>query len=257
MSRDRQLNPTVLHKILSYPLSIVGSVLAGALTIGFCAVALIGVLLTRGSGRWADFIIRLWAKTLGVLFRLRLQVQGSENLPEGGCLFLFNHNSLLDIVAFHLAIPKSARFGAKIELFKIPIFGAAMRSLHVLPIARGSVDKVMRVYERSIPRVVEKGNSYVLAAEGTRNDSPGVGERLKSGPVIFAITGQFPIVPVVIIGAGEALPNKSLIGGWGRFWNPLKVKILEPVPTQGKTLDDRHAIKELLRTRMTTAFYEG
>lgn len=257
MSQNRDVNPTVLHKWFSYPFALIATIAGAVLTIAFSAAALIGVVITRGSGRWADFIIYAWARTMGALFRIRLEVEGNHNLPSEGCLFLFNHNSMIDIIVFYLAIRKSARFGAKIELFKIPIFGAAMRQLQVLPIARGKIDKVMRVYERSIPRVVEKGNSYILAAEGTRNDLPGVGKRFKSGPFIFAVTGQFPIVPVVIIGADKVLPNKRLIGSWGRFWNPVKVKVLEPVPTKGKTLDDRHALKDQLRARMTTAYSEG
>lgn len=254
---EKQINPTAFHKCLSYPLAVLLTPVAGIVTLGFSAFAVLMVTLMGESQKLGDWVIKSWANTMAFLFRIDLQVEGLENLPQKGCLFLFNHNSLFDIVVFHLGISKSARFGAKIELFKIPFFGKAMRKLGALPIARGNVEKVMRVYQRSIPRVVNEGKSFILAAEGTRNDDPGVGKKFKSGPIIFALSGQFPIVPVVIIGTYEIVSRDSKAVSWGRFRNPVKLKILEPVSTEGKSIDDRHSLKETLQQRMTKAFLEG
>ncbi len=252
----KAVNPTAFHKVISYPLAIVLSPVAGIMTIVYCAVALVGVFILGTTKKFGDWIIRQWACFMCFLFRIDLEVEGEENLLDEGCLYIFNHNSLFDIVVFHAGILKSARFGAKIELFKIPIFGAAMARLGALPIARGDIEKVKRVYERSIPKVKE-GKSYILAAEGTRNPDGGVGKKFKSGPFIFALSGQFPIVPVVIIGTYEIVPKKALFVSWGRYRNPVKIKILPAVNTKGLSLDDRHSLKRQTQERMTKAFMES
>lgn len=257
MITEKQINPTAFHKLLSYPLSILFTPLAGLLTLLYSAFALLVVLLIGSSQKFGDWIIYAWSKTMALIFRIDLDVQGLANLPEGGCLFVFNHNSLFDISVFHYAIRKSARFGAKIELFKIPFFGSAMRRLGALPIARGNIEKVMRVYQRSIPKVINEKKSFVLAAEGTRNSEGGVGKKFKSGPVIFALSGQFPIVPVVIIGTFEIIPKNGFLASWGRYRNPVTLKVLPPISTLGLSTDDRHSIKDSLRQQMTKAFDEG
>lgn len=237
-------------------MAVILTPVAGVVTILYCIVALVGVFILGTTKNFGDWIIRNWCKFICFLFRIEIEVEGEENLIDEGCLYLFNHTSLFDIPLFHAAIKKSARFGAKIELFKIPFFGAAMSRLGALPIARGDVEKVKAVYERSIPKVQE-GKSYVLAAEGGRHASAGVGKSFKSGPFIFALSGQFPIVPVVIVGAYEITPNKALFASWGRFRNPVKVKILPAMNTKGLSIDDRHSLKRELRERMTKAFLES
>ena len=252
----KAVNPSFFHKLLSYPMAIILTPIGGVVTILYCIAALVGAFFLRTTKGFGDWIIWAWASAMCKIFRLKVEVEGTENLPDEGCLFILNHNSLFDIVVFHIAVRKSARFGAKIELFKIPFFGAAMTRLGALPIARGDVEKVKDVYQRSIPKVKE-GKSYVLAAEGTRNIEGGVGKKFKSGPMIFAISGQFPIVPVVIIGTYEIISKNGFLVSWGRFQNPVKVKILPASKTQGLGMDDRHSLKTELRERMTNAFNAG
>src|SRR5690606_10302576 len=119
-------------------------------------------------------------------FGVRLTVEGLENLPAEGCIMVFNHSSHFDIFALAAGITKSSRFGAKIELFKIPVFNWAMRTVEVLPIRRRQRDQVLKLYEDSVPRV-HSGESFYLAGEGSRQPTDQVGEKFKSGPFIFAI----------------------------------------------------------------------
>lgn len=222
------------------------------MTAIYCAVQIL-VQLVYPSQSFADASIYSWSKNMLRLFGIEVEFSGEENIPKEGVLFVFNHASHFDIPIFHSVVRKRARFGAKIELYSIPIFGTALKKIGVLPIARGDREKVLKVYEGSISRVHE-GDSFILAAEGTRQPKPGVGEKFKSGPFVFAISGQFPIVPIVIKGAYEILPKTNLFPAWGRWKNPVKVHVLPPVSTKGLKYEDREVLKAQIQEQMTKTF---
>jgi 1-acyl-sn-glycerol-3-phosphate acyltransferase len=99
-----------------------------------------------------SWIISSWGRLGLKVFGVKLEVRGLENVPSGSALFLFNHTSFFDIFALVAAYP-DMRFGAKIELFSIPLFGPAMRRMGVLPIARTRREEVFKVYEEAAERV--------------------------------------------------------------------------------------------------------
>ena len=247
--------PSGIQSVLK-PLFWLRSLLASAalILITFCAA--VGVIFSSSilrSRKAADRFIWLWGLLILKSFNVRAHLVGSENIPDGGCLFVFNHSSNFDIFAIHGVLRKSARFGAKIELFKIPIFGWAMRVAGALPIARAERDKVFRLYDESIARV-HRGESFILAAEGTRQPVPGVGTKFKTGPFVFAINGQFPIVPVVIRGAAECLPKNHLIACTDGWSHEIQVQILPSIETKGLTLEDRPRLVDQVQNLMTTAY---
>jgi 1-acyl-sn-glycerol-3-phosphate acyltransferase len=246
-------------KILSYPRSILGALFALIFTGAYSAfgVTVSFFLKLDRARRFQNWVIYTWSKILLGTFAVDLHVAGRENLTAEGVLFVFNHTSLFDIPVFHAAITgKTVRFGAKIELYKIPFFSAAMRKFGALPIARSDRDKVLKLYQDSIARV-HQGESFVLAAEGGRHSGDGVGERLKSGPFIFAINGQFPIQPVVIKGASKLLANRALLPSWGRWRNSISLTVLPIVPTRGLGVDDRETLKASVYEMMTKAYAQS
>jgi 1-acyl-sn-glycerol-3-phosphate acyltransferase len=221
-----------------------------------CCLVVIGSLLLPDMRRFGNWIVLTWGRLGCAALGLKLDVQGQQNMPAEGCLFLINHTSLLDILIFHAVVTKPARFGAKAELFKIPLFGWCMRRMGALKINRGEREKVIQLYYESVKRV-HAGHSFVLAAEGTRLDHAGVGKDFKSGPMIFAISGQFPIVPIVMKGAHEVLPKGRLTPDPRYLGSTIKVRILEPFTTKGLTIDDRLSLKASIQARMTNTFHES
>jgi len=173
---------------------------------------------------WAGFI--LWLAGVEVEFR------GRENWPEGkGYLILFSHTSWMDILAMSNGLPKVPRFGAKIELFRLPFFGAAMRRCGMLPIERNQRAKVLQTYKEAESRA-RAGESFALAPEGTRQVGHELG-RFKRGPFIFAVGAQIPLLPLVIAGAQEVMPK----GSWGinstRWRSKIIMYALAPIETAG------------------------
>lgn len=196
-----------------------------------------------GHRKVADWIIGVWGKGSCLLFGTKVVVEGLENVPAGGCLFLFNHRSFVDIFALQGVVP-SLRFGAKIELFRIPLFGLAMRRAGALPIARGNLTEVINVYKAAESRM-RAGEKFALSPEGGRNTT---GEKLlpfKSGPFIFAISAAAPIVPTIVFGADEVWPKGSLVPAQSKWRYTVVVRFLPPIDSSKFTIEQRSAAQEV------------
>ena len=202
-------------------------------------------------------IIYLWSMPLIIASNIDIEVRGAENVKEDGkgFLILFNHSSLMDIPILYAYFPRSFRFGAKIELFKIPFFGKAMELCGVLPIDRGNRYKVMKVYENAISRV-NNGEAFALAPEGTRQKQTTLG-KFKRGPFEFAINAQMDIIPAVLAGVYVVLPRKGLFINVGRWRRKVILEILPRVQTAGLAIEQVESLVENVRKQMDQVFVQA
>lgn len=209
--------------------------------------------LTRSVRAIDAVCVTLWARPLLWLAGAQFEIRGAENVRADGkgFLVLFNHSSLMDIPAV-FCFPRSLRFGAKIELFKIPFFGRAMTMVGVLPIDRGNRNKVMKIYENAIARV-EKGECFALAPEGTRQLEPKIGT-FKRGPFEFAINAQMDIVPVVLAGTYELLPKGAVFIGMGKWRRKVIMEILPRISTAGIDSAQLEPLMESVRAQYLSTF---
>lgn len=237
-------------KILSYPRSLFALVLFVVHTM-LCAAAVIIANLTVNSRPLEDKIVVFWTRNACRMFGVKVVVKGVENIPSGGFLFVFNHTSFFDIFAMNGYLG-SFRFGAKIELFKIPIFGPAMRRAGILPIARSQREEVFKVYQAAEARI-KAGERFALAPEGTRQDTEHLG-RFKSGPFVFAINAKAPIVPVIVKGASAILPKGHFVPNWGVWSRIITLEILPPVSSDGYSISQRPELQEKVRKMMEPYF---
>lgn len=235
---------------LSYPRGLIVSVLIGLHTLVMSALVLI--LHAVGTPRDAlDNLIRKgWARFIMKIAGVKVEVRGASNVPTGkiGFLVLFNHTSHVDILTLYGYMPKAVRFGAKVELFKIPFFGRAMMAMGALPIDRRLREKVLQLYQAAIPRVA-KGDAFALAPEGTRQKEQRLG-KFKYGPFLFAIQAQMNIVPVVIAGAFDVLPKNSLWFNVGRWKRKVILEILKPMTTRGLSEADIDGLQSTIHEQM-------
>ena len=161
-----------------------------------------------------------------------MKLEGAENIPEGSAAFFFNHTSLLDIPVVAVSLPVDLRFAAKKELFKVPIFGLGMKAIGTLPVDRSNRQKAIGAYREAIDRILNEDLCIAMAPEGTRQIEEKLGP-FKSGPFVFAIQAQLPIVPMVIKGTREALPKKSLKINCGQWRREITLKVLPATDTKG------------------------
>ncbi|GAW68405.1 1-acyl-sn-glycerol-3-phosphate acyltransferase [Geoanaerobacter pelophilus] len=119
-----------------------------------------------------------------------------------------NHQGNFDIFALTLAIPRLFSWIAKEELFKVPVFGAAMRRAGYIPLDRSDGRKALKSMKQAAERIAS-GTSVVIFPEGTRTKD---GKLLpfKRGAFLLAAKAGVPIVPFTINGSWAINPRNRL-----------------------------------------------
>jgi 1-acyl-sn-glycerol-3-phosphate acyltransferase len=235
---------------LTIPRAIVGPWLLGLHLLLSSAWFLV-VAIFSGRRESETKVIRDWAKGALWISGTKVRAKGLEKIPDGGVIYVFNHQSNIDIPVMHATIPRDFRFGAKAELFRIPIFAWAMRRSGALEIPRAQRNQAFKVLERAEKRI-RNGESFVLAPEGTRQERDELGT-FRSGPFVVALKAQAPVVPVLIRGAMKVMPKGSMILNWRSLYNYVDLEILDPIVTKGMSYDDRDILKNTVRERMLSA----
>jgi 1-acyl-sn-glycerol-3-phosphate acyltransferase len=240
--------------LISYPRAIFMLVFGAIITFVMSLVIPLVAWISKSRPAVDWLIIYGWSLPLVWFAGVRVEVRGGERVKQTpkGFLILFNHSSLWDIPVLYAYFPRSFRFGAKVELFKIPLFGKAMEVCGVLPIDRGNRNKVMKVYQSAISRI-NNGECFALAPEGTRQDATELG-KFKRGPFEFAIHAEMDIVPVILAGALKVLPKHSFWLNVGRFRRRVILEILPPVPASDYTMETVEQLQERVRALMAPSY---
>ncbi len=231
--------------------SLGASIFLGVMTLFFSVLYVIAEIFGRTD--WEDWVVRTWPRMSVRLAGLRVHVSGLEKIPEGGFLFLFNHQSHFDILLCHAVIPGRFRFGAKAELFRVPLFGWALARSGALKIERQNLQSVIKVYEEAKLRI-QSGQKFILAGEGTRHPRNEIGP-FKTGPFVLAIQAQARIVPVVLNSVGNVMPKNwpFIRYDWPRR---VALRVLDPISTEGYSLDRRGELRDIVHEKMVQAFEE-
>ncbi len=181
------------------------------------------LLWTMGIRR-AHWLPRLWARLLLTGAGLVVRSSGQENLAPGETyVFACNHRSALDIPVLLAVLPPNFRWIAKKELFHLPVFGSWLRMLGYIAIDRSNRQAAMASLRQAAERIRE-GASVVIFPEGTRSQGRGL-LPFKKGGFRLALKARRPVVPVAIVGSGEALPPRHYLLAPGR----LRVKMGTPL----------------------------
>lgn len=212
---------------------------AGALTGtlgGFGAgLALGGVNALAGTGTRRDAVdlgLTLGGELGTALGGVRLDVRGAEHLAARPAVFLFNHQSQLDVLILAKLLRTGFSAVAKREAARIPGFGLAFKLADVAFVDRGDTASAKAALEPAVQRLRE-GVSLVIAPEGTRSATPALGP-FKKGAFHVAVQAGVPIVPIVIRNAGELMWRSAPTLREGT----VQVRVLPPVPTAGWSVDD-------------------
>lgn len=185
---------------------------------------------------------------------IEIELRCPQILPTKGFLYLFTHSSYFDIPILMFVTPRSFRFGAKEELFKIPFFSQAMKSVGVLKITRDDRSKVIEVYKEAEARV-QKGECFALSPEGGRRTPDVVGLRsFKSGPIIFAINANMPLVPVVLKNVDSIMQKGSLLINAGKWKRKVIVEIMPFIELSVADSANYKNIRDDLYKKMSEVF---
>src|SRR3954463_15037240 len=187
--------------------------------------------------------MRGWAASIVRAAGVRIVIHGEENLPAGGAVCICNHVSWFDVFSIASTL-RGASFVAKIELRGIPVFGSAAESAGIVFIDRDNRKSAFDAYKLAAV-AVQQGKRIVVFPEGTRGDDYRL-RPFKKGPFVLAITAEAPLVPTVVYGAIEVMEK-------GSFWirgGTVHIHYLDPIPTKGRSYDDRAQLMAETRARM-------
>ena len=190
---------------------------------------------------------RWWSAAVLWAVGIKVRVHGLEKIPSGEPhIFASNHVSWFDVPALARVLPRY-KFVAKAELFKVPIFGPAMRHAGMIEIQRENRKAAFGAYEVAADRIRD-GNSVVVFPEGTRGHAYPL-RPFKKGPFVLAIAAGVPIVPIIIHGTIEIMRKGSLLAHPGT----IDIHLLEPVSTSSVDYDHREVLMQTVRKRMADA----
>jgi HAD superfamily hydrolase (TIGR01490 family) len=135
---------------------------------------------------------------------VQLRVCGEQNLwDQRPAVFLFNHQSQLDMAILCKLMRAGFTAVAKKELANDPVFGLAFRLAGVAFVDRSGHGDARQALEPAVQRLRD-GISVLIAPEGTRSVTPALGE-FKKGAFHMAMQAGVPVVPIVIRNAGELM----------------------------------------------------
>jgi 1-acyl-sn-glycerol-3-phosphate acyltransferase len=160
--------------------------------------------------------------------------------PRRPYVILSNHESFVDmLILSHL--PWEMKWLSKETVFKIPLVGWLMTMAGDVRLIRGNKESIVEAMKDCSDRL-GKRTSVMLFPEGTRTRDGSLGQ-FKDGAFRLAIEHQAPILPMVVNGTREALQA----GSWKMNVTDAEVRVMEPIPTTGLTLDDVPELRERVR----------
>lgn len=215
-------------------------IFVNTIILGTSAIAL--TLLTR-SPKPLHFLSRIWCRLIVWSCGIKIFVEGLEHLePNRSYVMISNHLSNFDIWCTIAALPVEIRFVAKKELLKIPFFGQALAVSDHIVIDRQNSEEAISTINAATAKS-EAGMCILFYAEGTRSQD-GTVNPFKRGGVTLALRTQLPIVPLSISGTRKFLPKRSLVIRPG---GAVKIVLAKPIPTVGRSLDERDELNTHVR----------
>ena len=137
-------------------------------------------------------------------FIFKTRVVGIDNVPkEGAVIVAANHLSNWDPPFLGTFLNREICYMAKEELFRNPIFAAAIRALHVFPVKRGTADKTAI---KHAVKLLKDGQCLGIFPEGTRSKTGEIG-KAEAGVGLIAAMTKAPIIPAAIIGTNKIFGN--------------------------------------------------
>jgi 1-acyl-sn-glycerol-3-phosphate acyltransferase len=224
-------------------------IVAVVATIPLATTVLIIAMLSSASP-WIDPIIRLWARLVLWGAGIEIRTEGTETIDRAKRYILIaNHHSYFDIPCIFAAIPQPIRFMAKVSLFKIPIFGWALKRAGFIPIDRKNRRTAVKSFDLAGERI-RRGNTIVIFPEEGRSREVQM-RPFQRGAFLLAIKSELPIVPMAIKGTYDVMRA----GQWSIKAGPVVITLTPPIPTAGVSVRDKEKLSQESRARIETLLF--
>ena len=168
------------------------------------------------------FFAKMWAVSILALTGMLPTIHGQFPKDNRPYIYLFNHQSQLDILIALAVLPVGFKFVAKEELFKVPFLGDCLRKNGYLSIKRQQAREAAAALDK-VKACIAKGLSILIFPEGTRTVTGDIGA-VKRGSIMVAFQTQTPLLPVVLNPAHLIMPKGSF------FLRPRRIHIQVGAP---------------------------
>jgi 1-acyl-sn-glycerol-3-phosphate acyltransferase len=233
--------------------ALIRTIFAAIVCILATTIGAIGAVIARlfgvedKLGGIFDHTPRVWSRITLWASGVRVVVHNPERMSGGEPrIYMSNHLSWFDVPTLAGVLPRY-KFVAKAELFKVPVFGQAIRAIGMVPLDRQNRKAAFAAYDIAVEKIRE-GNSVVVFPEGMRGYDYPI-RPFKKGPFVLAIAAGVPIVPVLVHGTHEVFAKGTLLVRSGQ----VDVHLLEPVATAGLDYSAREELAETVRSRLVDA----
>jgi len=206
------------------------------------------LLIFTAKPRWYHLFYwvarNLWAIPIlygmGFFPRIRRGYAISNN--RHSYMLVANHTSMMDIMLMFYCSKNPFVFVGKKELSKLPLFGYFYKRIAIM-VNRKSPQSKKEVYTQAMQRIQNGLSICIFPEGGVPDDECIILDKFKDGAFRIAIECQIPIVPMVFYDAKKRFPFHFFAGSMGR----MRVDILPPVPTEGKSLTEKESLQEEVR----------
>jgi 1-acyl-sn-glycerol-3-phosphate acyltransferase len=192
---------------------------------------------------WASFTVKHSGITLNV--------KGRENIPDRNCLFVSNHQGLLDIPVIVSVINRQVGFVAKKELIKFKLISSWMKDIHSVFIDRDNVRDSIKTINEAVENL-KSGYNMAIFPEGTRSRGPEVGE-FKKGSMKLATKSQALVVPIAIDGTYKVLEANK----WKVIPAKIDVIISKPIDVTSLTKEQQQDLSRMVENIIKNSLIEN
>tara|TARA_B100001248_G_scaffold262668_1_gene260607 strand:+ start:11795 stop:12472 length:678 start_codon:yes stop_codon:yes gene_type:complete len=189
------------------------------------------LIFRRGNVHNGVFITHPVGQVVLKILGLKLDIENYEKLETSQpCVYISNHQSLLDVFTFCAFFPHKTFVVAKKSLRYTPFFGWGFSLSNNIYIDRKNRSKAVKEMAKAEERI-RQGWSFFVFPEGTRSRGKGLGQ-FKKGAFHVAMNTGVPIVPWIC-------------QTYRHDWNSLKtqtikMKVLDPFYLdKNKNLDEQ------------------
>lgn len=194
----------------------------------------------------ANFLRKVWAwLTILLCFSWPKWTREEKDFPSP-CVFVSNHTSYLDIVAFGLLTPMKIAFMGKVELARIPLFGIFFRTVDI-GVNRSSLRDAHKAYVTAREKIND-GYSIVIFPEGTIWEKTPLLKPFKNGAFKLAIDNKIPVVPITFYNNYKILPDEK----FEYYPGTIKYKIHRAIETSHLNDEDKDSLRDEIYTVIET-----
>lgn len=175
----------------------------------------------------------LWIRFWEALVGLKFIMEGKENIdPDKSYVFVPNHVNMLDVAMVGSMLHHTWKPLTKKEIGNIPLLGWLICNISIV-VDRSSPQSRSNSLLDMVSHL-KRGISILIFPEGSRNRGKVPLGKFYPGAFRVAIEAQKPVLPIIFYNTRKLKPVNEFRLYPGKGY----IRLLEPIPTEGLSLDD-------------------